>query len=131
MSSRQGSRTKLSTRFILSYAITYLVMIGLMGFIVDRAARSALLSDIDSNLVAAARLATESLPDDPGSYQRWAQGTFTASGFRTTLIDEGGVVLADSHVEPAGIGSQLESPEVKMALAAWSRGTRRSPSPTA
>ena len=117
MSSHQGSRTKLSTRFILSYAITYLVMIGLMGFIVDRAARSALLSDIDSNLVAAARLATESLPDDPGSYQRWAQGTFTASGFRTTLIDEGGVVLADSHVEPAGIGSQLESPEVKMALA--------------
>jgi two-component system, OmpR family, phosphate regulon sensor histidine kinase PhoR len=116
MSSRQGSRTKLSTRFILSYAVTYLVMIGLMGFIVDRAARSALLSDIDSNLVATARLATESLPDDPASYQDWARDTFTASGFRLTLMDDQGVVLADSHVEPAGVGSQLDNPEVKMAL---------------
>jgi two-component system phosphate regulon sensor histidine kinase PhoR len=117
MSSRQVSRTKLSTRFIWSFAITYLVMIGLMGFIVDRSARSALLSDVDGNLASAARLATESLPEDPGEYQDWTQDIFTASGFRATLIDLRGVVLADSHAEPGSVGNQLHSTEVEMALA--------------
>ncbi|MGD2044103.1 MAG: ATP-binding protein [Acidimicrobiia bacterium] len=116
MTSRQGYRTKLSSRFVVYYAITYLVMIGLMGFIVERTARDALTSEVDENLAVAARLATESLPDDPVDYERWVRDTFTAGGFRTTLIDTEGVVLADSHSDPAVMENHLQRPEVQIAL---------------
>lgn len=116
MTSRQAYRTKLSSRFVAYYAITYLVMIGLMGFIVDRTARAALISDVDDNLAVAARLAHESLPEDPADYQEWAQDTFTAGGFRVTLIDLVGVVLADSHSDPAVMENHLQRPEVQIAL---------------
>lgn len=116
MTSRQASRTKLSSRFIAYYAITYLVMIGLMGFIVERTARAALISEVDESLAIAARLAYESLPEEPIAFQEWAQDAFTAGGFRTTLIDTDGVVLADSHSDPAVMENHLQRPEVQIAL---------------
>jgi two-component system phosphate regulon sensor histidine kinase PhoR len=116
MSSRQSHRTRLSSRFVAYYAITYLVMIGMMGFIVDRTARSALLRDVDENLAVAGRLATQSLPEDAADYQEWAQDVFTAGGFRVTLIDTGGRVLADSHSDPSVMENHLQRPEVQTAL---------------
>ncbi len=115
MSSR-GTRTKLSSRFVAYYTITFIVMIGLMGFFVDRAARNALLSDVDDNLAIAARLAAESIPRDPTEYESWAAAQFRAGGFRTTLIATDGVVLADSHSDPAVMENHLQRPEVQMAL---------------
>lgn len=116
MTSRQAYRTKLSSRFIAYYAITYLVMIGLMGFIVERTARAALISEVDESLAVAAQLSYESLPEEPVDFQEWAQDTFTASGFRTTLIDTDGVVLADSHSDPDVMENHLQRPEVQIAL---------------
>lgn len=116
MSSRAGRRTHLSSRFVAYYAITYLVMIGLMGFIVDRTTRNALTTDVDDNLAIAARLAAQSLPDDPDGYQDWAEAQFDAGGFRTTLIDSDGVVLGDSHSDPAVMENHLQRPEVQVAL---------------
>lgn len=115
MSSRPY-RTKLSSRFVAYYAITYLVMIGLMGFIVDRTTRTALVDEVDENLTVAAGLAEEALPTDPSGYADWAQSTFQASGFRVTLIDTEGVVHADSHSDPEVMENHLGRPEVQMAL---------------
>ncbi|HEU4319528.1 MAG TPA: ATP-binding protein [Acidimicrobiia bacterium] len=116
MSSRSGSRTRLSSRFIAYFAITYLILIGLMGFIVDRSTRAALIEDVDQNLMIAAQLAAESLPEDPADYQAWAEATFEAGGFRTTLIDIEGTVLADSHSDPTVMENHLDRPEVREAL---------------
>lgn len=116
MSSRPGSRTKLSSRFIAYFAVTYLVMIGLMGFIVDRSTRAALIEDVDQNLVIAAQVAAESLPEDPADYQAWAESIFEAGEFRTTLITTDGTVLADSHSDPAVMENHLDRPEVQEAL---------------
>lgn len=116
MSSRFRSRANLSTRLLVYYALAYLVLIGLMALIVDRSVRSALLSEVDDNLVASARLATESLPDDGTAYQEWASATFQASGYRTTLIDLDGVVLADSHSDPAAMENHAGRPEVQTAF---------------
>jgi two-component system phosphate regulon sensor histidine kinase PhoR len=116
MSSRSGSRTKLATRFITYYTVTYVVMIGLMGLIVDRTIRAALIDDVDQNLAVAARLAAEAVPDDPAGYQSWAEQMFDASGFRTTLIATDGVVLADSHSDPAVMENHIDRPEVQIAL---------------
>jgi two-component system phosphate regulon sensor histidine kinase PhoR len=109
-------RTKLSSRFIAYYAITYLVMIGLMGVIVDITTRAALIEEVDENLATAARLTRQSLPDDPDGYQTWAEETFSSGGFRVTLIDTDGVVLADSHADSAVMENHADRPEVQTAM---------------
>lgn len=117
MTSRSGRRTRLSSRFIAYYAVTYLVMIGLMGFFVDRSVRDGLVADVDENLVIAGRIASESLPENADDYQLWADATFEAGGFRTTLIRIDGVVLADSHSNPVVMENHIGRPEVQVALA--------------
>lgn len=112
-----GSRTKLSTRFLVYYAVVYLVLIGLMGFIIDRSLRSELLTDVDDGLEMAARLSLQGLPADPADYQTWAGSSFQATGFRTTLVDTDGVVLADSHSDPAVMENHLSRPEFETAVA--------------
>lgn len=109
-------RTKLSSRFIAYYAFTYLVMIGLMGVIVDITTRAALIEEVDENLATAARLTRQSLPVDPGEYKTWAAETFSTGGFRITLIDTNGVVLADSHSDPAVMENHADRPEVQAAM---------------
>lgn len=117
MSSRSGrARTRLSTRFLIYYAVAYLVLILLMALVVDRGVRTALLTEVDENLVIGARLAVASLPDDDERFQEWAVATFQASGYRTTLIDADGIVLADSHSTPAEMENHANRPEVRAAL---------------
>src|SRR5919106_1536038 len=116
MSIRFGAKTNLSIRSLTYYALAYLVLIGLMGFIVDRSIRSALISEVDDNLVVAARLAWESLPEEEGDYQDWAEATFQATGYRATLIAADGLVLADSHSDPAVMENHASRPEVQDAL---------------
>jgi two-component system phosphate regulon sensor histidine kinase PhoR len=116
MSRSSPARTKLSARFLTYYAVTYLVLIGLMGLIIERATRAELVEGVDDNLAVAARLAAESLPDDRDGYQDWAQSMFAAGGFRITLIDGEGVVLADSHTDPAVMENHIGRPEVRAAL---------------
>ena len=116
MSSASQSTTKLSSRFVFYYAISYLVLIGLMGLAADRATRSALIQDVDESLVVSARLAAEILPTDPSGYQLWAQTMFQTGGMRTTLIDTDGEVLADSHSDPDVMENHSERPEVQAAL---------------
>jgi two-component system phosphate regulon sensor histidine kinase PhoR len=116
MSSRRGVGTRLSSRFLTFYAVTYLVLIGLTGFIIERTTRGALIGDVEANLETTARLARASLPDDPAGYERWADDVFAASGFRITLIDTEGVVLADSHTDPAAMENHSDRPEVREAM---------------
>lgn len=110
------ARTSLSTRFLVYYAVAYLLLIGLMAVIVDRSVRTALISEVDDTLVIGAMLASESLPDGDDGYQAWAEATFQASAFRTTLIAGDGTVLADSHANPAEMDNHADRPEVRMAL---------------
>lgn len=111
----KATKTRISTRFISYFAVIYLVMIGLMGLIVDMSARSALVDEVDESLVIAAMLARQSLPD-ASRYDAWASASFDASGFRLTLIDDKGVVLADSHSDPDVLENHLQRPEVQSAL---------------
>lgn len=108
---RFGS-ARLASRFLLYYALVYLVLIGLMGFVVERTTRDALIDNVVENMELGARLALQSLPDDPGGYQDWAEAVFDAGSFRTTLIDETGIVLADSHSDPAVMENHADRPEV-------------------
>jgi len=113
---RGGARANLSTRFLVYYAVVYLVLIGLMAVIVDRGVRTALVSEVDDSLVTGARLALQGLPDGEDGFQDWAVATFRAAGLRTTLIDDDGVVLADSHSDPAVMENHADRPEMRAAV---------------
>jgi two-component system phosphate regulon sensor histidine kinase PhoR len=117
MSRGPRSKTKLSSRFLSYYALTFLVLIGLMGLIVDRTTRSALIEDAENSLAMASSLAWESLPQDPAEYEEWAGRAFEAGGFRTTLIRSDGVVLADSHLDASGMENHGGRAEVLLAMA--------------
>ncbi len=106
----------LSSRFVLFYAIAYLVMIGLMGVTFDLSSRATLLEDVDENLEVVANLARESLPQDPAGYPEWAEETFDVTGFRVTVIQRDGVVVADSHLDPTVMENHADRPEIRAAL---------------
>lgn len=113
---RRAGTTHLAFRFLLYYALTYLVLIGLMGFVVERSTREALIEDAIDNLELGARLAARSLPEDPGGYEEWAKAVFEAASLRTTLIGTDGAVLADSHSDATIMESHSDRPEVVEAL---------------
>lgn len=113
---RRFGATRLASRFLLYYALTFLVLIGLMGFVVERAMRESLIDGVVDNLEVGARLAAQSLPESPAEYQEWARAVFDATAFRTTLIRSDGQVLADSHSDPDVMEDHSTRPEVLAAL---------------
>ena len=116
VTSRPRSTTRLSSRFLLYYAIAYLVLIGLMGLAADRTIRVTLLDDVDEDLLMAVRLAAASVPSDEAGYQDWAGEVFGVTGMRITLIETDGVVLADSHSDPSVMENHLGRAEVDTAV---------------
>jgi two-component system, OmpR family, phosphate regulon sensor histidine kinase PhoR len=116
MSRRRRSAHRLSSRFLVFYAVAYLVLIGLMWLAADRATRDNLIEDVDADLAMSARLAADAIPDDPDGYQQWARDVFGATGMRTTLIDVDGVVLADSHSDPSVMENHLGRTEIDTAV---------------
>lgn len=112
----QFGRRALSTRFLVYFAITYTVLIGLMGWVIMRSVESALVEDLTTHLVVDAELTARSIPDDPAEYGSWAEEIFELGGIRVTLIDLDGVVVADSHSDPAVMENHAERPEVVMAV---------------
>lgn len=107
----------MSTRFLTYFAIAYVVLIGLVDFGILRVVESSLVAGLVTELEEEARLAQAGLPDDPDLYQVWADGVFDATGSRATLIDADGVVLAESHTDPATMENHADRPEVIEALA--------------
>lgn len=114
-SPRPGT-TRLSTRFLLYYAVTYLVLISSLGWFVDRQIRTALVEDLATGAENVARVAQLQMPADTGSLQTWSRQVFEASGLRVTVIDADGVVLADSHSDPAVMENHSGRPEVVEAM---------------
>ncbi len=113
----QPGHTRLSTRFLVYYAVTYLVLIGALGWFVDRQVREALVEDLVENVESTARVAGLTLPEDEGLLEVWADEVSVASGLRVTVIRSDGVAIADSHSTPATMENHRDRPEVIAALA--------------
>lgn len=112
MSDGSDKGTSLTRRFLIYYALVYVVLVGLVGVLVERSARQALAESVEQRLETNARLAAENLPADPADLQPWASSVFQATGLRITLIDLDGVVLADSHTDPSIMENHGSRPEV-------------------
>lgn len=117
MSSRpRSARTPLSTRFLIYFAVSYLLLIGVFGWTIDRQVRSTLVEDLELSLEANAELARLSMPSDTAGIGVWAEEVFALSGLRMTVIGLDGVVVADSHSDPAALENHGSRPEVLQAL---------------
>lgn len=115
--SLQPGRTRLSTRLIVYYAVAYLLMIGALGWLVDREIREALVDDLVANVESTARVAGLTIPSDEALLEPWVDDVFAASALRITIIRSDGVVIADSHATPAAMENHRDRPEVVAALA--------------
>jgi len=117
MSTRAPGRTPLALRFLIYFAIVYLVLIGLMGWFLSRSVESAFADGALDQLEATARISELDMPSDPAELQTWAESAGRAGGYRYTVIDQDGVVLADSRSAAETMENHAARPEVAAALA--------------
>lgn len=116
MSDRYGRRT-LTGRLVAYFAVTYLALIAVMGWVVDTRIRDAAFRDLLAGMEDTARVALDGVPGEPEAARDWVRRQFDASGFRFTVIGADGTVLADSHADAAGMDDHSTRPEVAAALA--------------
>ena len=117
MSSKGPGRTPLALRFIIWFAVIYLILIGLMGWFLSRSVESAFTEGLLDQVESAAGIAALGMPTDQAELAAWAEEAAEVSDYRFTVIDQDGVVLADSHSDPATMENHADRPEVEAALA--------------
>lgn len=118
---RQGggerASTPLASRFLVYYAFAYVVLIGAMGWFILQSAERTFTTTLVDRLQTDVFLARAGMPEDPAGFQAWVDQMAEVSGYRLTIIDPDGVVLADSHQDPAVMENHADRPEVQAAQA--------------
>ena len=117
MSSRPSGRTPLALRFVLSFALLYLALIVAMGWFLSRSVEAAFTEGLFDQVESAARISAEGMPTDNADLQTWADSMAEVSGYRYTVIGQDGIVVADSHSDPATMENHADRPEVAAAIA--------------
>lgn len=116
MSIRGSGRTPLARRFLVYFAVAYLALIVVSGWLVSRSVEDAFTERLLDHLETAAHLSEQGMPSDPADLQEWVSAMSGASGYRFTVIDEDGAVLADSHDDSALMANHADRPEVSAAM---------------
>src|SRR5690606_15012570 len=111
---RRFTRGSLASRLLVTYAVTVLVVLAVLGFFVERSARETLLSSVESGLTEEARAIAAVLPDDADTVVQQLSSQISA---RVTVVEPDGTVAADTHGDPAGMENHADRPEVAAALA--------------
>lgn len=117
MSSRAPGRTPLAVRFLLSFAVVYLVLIGVIAWFLSRSVDTAFIDEAFDQLESAAHISAVGMPVETVDLQTWVDTMADAGGYRYTVLDPDGVVLADSHSDPATMDNHADRPEVASAIA--------------
>ena len=117
MSSRPPGRTPLAVRFLLSFAVVFLVLIGVVAWFLSRSVDTAITDGALDQLESAAHISAVGMPVETADLQIWVDTMADAGDYRYTVIDPDGVVLADSHSDPATMDNHADRPEVASAIA--------------
>jgi two-component system phosphate regulon sensor histidine kinase PhoR len=129
MSTRGTGKTPLTRHFLLNFALVYVVLIGAMGWFVSRSVEDAFTERLFDDLETSARIAEQGMPSDPAELGAWVEALAPASGYRFTIIDRTGLVLADSHGNAAEMENHASRSEMAAAIAGQTgRATRLSES---
>lgn len=116
------SRGSLASRLLVTYAVTVLVVLAVLGFFVERAARETLLGSVESGLTEEARAIAAVLPEAPVEFVQDLSSRISA---RITIIDADGTVTADTHTAADSMENHADRPEVAAALAGEVGNERR------
>ncbi|HEY4606175.1 MAG TPA: ATP-binding protein [Acidimicrobiia bacterium] len=116
MSSRGFGGTQLAVRFLVWFGIAYLVLIVAMGWSLYERVDAFIMDRRFDQMETDARLSSTNLADNRDDLASRVEELFAASGYRFTVIDETGVVLADSHTDPGVMENHAGRPEVAAAL---------------
>lgn len=115
MSLRGPGRTPLALRFVLYFALAYLALIGAMAWLISGSVEQAFTERLFDHLETSARIAEAGMPEGP-EIPEWVETMAAATGYRFTVIDEDGAVVADSHDEASGMENHADRVEVAAAL---------------
>jgi two-component system phosphate regulon sensor histidine kinase PhoR len=97
--------------------MAYLALIGAMGWLVSRSVEGAFTERLFDHLETSARIAEAGMPVSPEMVPAWVETMAAATGYRFTVIDGAGTVVADSHDEAAGMENHADRTEVAAAMA--------------
>src|SRR5690606_23461013 len=109
-------RHPLASRLLVTYAVAVVLVLGVLGFFVERAAREVLLSEVEDALREQGRLLAETLPSDPAGIDEVISSLAETIDARVTVVDVDGTVLADSHAAVAEMENHADRPEIRAAL---------------
>ncbi len=116
MSARGVRRAPLLLRSILYFGLAYLVLIVALGWLVSQSAANLVTDRLLDQLESAAKIAVINAPDDDAAVAVWVEEASVASGYRFTVIDGDGTVVADSHADAESMANHADRPEVAAAL---------------
>jgi len=118
-------RQSLASRLLVTYAVAVVLVLGVLGFFVERAAREVLLSEVEDALGEQGRLLAETLPSDPVGIDEVISSLAETIDARVTVVDVDGTVLADSHAAVAEMENHADRPEIRAALDGRTGADRR------
>lgn len=88
-----------------------------MGWLILESVEDDLAESAFDAIEADARLFAPRMPADESGLPGWVEEMFGATGYRFTVIDSDGEVLADSHADPRTMDNHADRPEVVAVIA--------------
>jgi two-component system phosphate regulon sensor histidine kinase PhoR len=118
-------------KLYIIYTVALVVCMTLAGFFLDAQIKRRLQNHLEEDGLAMARLAVAHLPQraDVQALERFCRSYRETAGWRMTLVDAAGSVIADSHEAAGQMDSHRDRSEIQTALAEG-RGTAVRSSPT-
>jgi two-component system, OmpR family, phosphate regulon sensor histidine kinase PhoR len=111
-------RSSIFGKLLLSSALLIGVTLASADFVLTRYAAERERSLVKRQMAQSLRVIAPTLvANPPKSLQKWAEDTDAAVNARVTIIDSGGVVVADSRHDPETMQNHRARPEVSAALA--------------
>ena len=114
-------RSSIFNKLLLTSALLIGVTLASVDFLLTRYAADRERSQVQRQMAQSLRLIVPAwIANPPKNSQQWAEETDKALDARVTVVDSGGVVLADSRHDPETMENHAARPEVREALAARS-----------
>lgn len=115
-------KSRLFLKIMGSYLLLLLAVLLIVDISTARRIHKNYVNQETNRLGTAALILSETLPSESEAalLQNWVQEYGTRTGFRITLIDSSGKVLADNQFNPAQMDNHSNRPEISEA---WQTGT--------
>ncbi len=109
-------RSTIATRLLVVYAVTFVLVLILLGFLTERSARGALLDEVESGLTQQALTVADFVPAVSGEIQAWVDLVSDDIEARVTVVSPTGEVEGDSIGDRTTMENHIGRLEIDAAL---------------